>query len=97
LPNGIVFFTPVIKPGLIEWKHVPHLPNLVKSFCLTLLKYYKIMKKLFTICTALFALALIGCEDSSEQLFSEIEAQNIEIIENDAMPVDGLQWDAETE
>jgi hypothetical protein len=55
------------------------------------------MKKLFTICTALFALALIGCEDSSEQLFSEIEAQNIEIIENDAMPVDGLQWDAETE
>jgi outer membrane lipoprotein SlyB len=55
------------------------------------------MKKLLTICTALFALALIGCEDSSEQIFSEIEEQNIEIIDNNAMPVNGLQWDAETD
>jgi outer membrane lipoprotein SlyB len=54
------------------------------------------MKKLFTICTALFALALIGCEDSSEQLFSEIEAQNIEIVEESAMPTN-IQWDAESE
>ena len=55
------------------------------------------MKKLFTICTALFALALIGCEDSSEQLFSEIEEQNIEIIEDNTMTLTGLDWEAETE
>ena len=55
------------------------------------------MKKLITVCTALFALALIGCEDSSEQLFSEIEEQNIEIVDDSTMPVDGLTWDAETD
>lgn len=81
----------------MAWKRRHTLPNLVKSLCLTLLKYYKIMKKLFTICTALFALALIGCEDSSDQLFSEIEEQNIEIIDDNTMPIDGLTWDAETE
>lgn len=53
------------------------------------------MKKLLTICTALFALALIGCEDSSEQLFAEIEEQNIEIINDNT--IDGLTWDAETD
>jgi hypothetical protein len=62
------------------------------------LEILQIMKKLITICTALFALALVGCEDSSEQLFSEIDEQNIEIIEVDnTMPTDGLQWDAETD
>jgi len=56
------------------------------------------MKKLFTICTALFALALIGCEDSSDQLFAEIDDQNIEIIEVDnTNPGTGITWDAETE
>ncbi len=40
------------------------------------------MKKLFTICTALFALALIGCEDPSDELFSEIEDQKIEIFDD---------------
>jgi len=55
------------------------------------------MKKLFTICTALFALALIGCEDSSEQVFSEIEEQNIEIIDENTMPIHGLDWEAETD
>lgn len=81
----------------MPWKPGTDLANLVESLCLILLKYYKIMKKLFTICTALFALALIGCEDSSEQLFAEIEEQNIEIIDNDAMPSQGLEWDAETD
>jgi outer membrane lipoprotein SlyB len=55
------------------------------------------MKKLFTICTALFALALIGCEDSSDQLFTEIEAQNIEIFEGDNANPANRTWDAETE
>ena len=56
------------------------------------------MKKLFTLCAAMFALALFGCEDSSEQLFSEIEGQSIEIVEVDnTMPADGLTWDAETD
>ena len=55
------------------------------------------MKKLFTICTALFALALIGCEDSSDELFAEIEEQNIEIVDDSSMPVNGITWDAETE
>jgi|GEM_PF-5775260 len=41
------------------------------------------MKKLFTICTALFALALIGCEDPAEEMFAEIDDQQIEIIAND--------------
>jgi formate/nitrite transporter FocA (FNT family) len=81
----------------MAWKHRDTLPNLVESFCLTLLKYYKIMKKLFTICTVLFALALIGCEHSSDEMFAEIEEQNIEIIDDSNMPVDGLTWDAETE
>jgi uncharacterized protein YcfL len=40
------------------------------------------MKKLFTICTALFALALIGCEDPAEEMFAEIEDQQIEIIDD---------------
>jgi len=80
----------------MPWKRGWPPPNLVKSFCLTLLKYYKIMKKLFTICTALFALALIGCEDSSDQLFTEIEEQNIEIFDGNANPANRT-WDAETE
>ncbi len=41
------------------------------------------MKKLFTLCTALFALALIGCEDPADEMFAEIEDQQIEIIEDD--------------
>jgi len=41
------------------------------------------MKKLFTISTALFALALIGCEDPSEEMFTEIEKQDIEIYQDD--------------
>lgn len=40
------------------------------------------MKKLFTISAALFALALVGCEDPSEDLFSEVEKQNIEIFDD---------------
>lgn len=69
-----------------------------QKFMFNPLEILQIMKKLFTICTALFALALIGCEDSSEQLFSEIEGQNIEVVEVDnTMPADGLQWDAETD
>lgn len=55
------------------------------------------MKKLFTVCAALFALALIGCEDSSEQLFSEIEEQNIEIVEVDNTMPTNITWDAETD
>ena len=55
------------------------------------------MKKLLTICTALFAFLLIGCEDSSDQLFSEIEEQNIEIVDADnTMPIN-ITWDAETD
>lgn len=81
----------------MAWKAVSHLPNLDESFCLTLLKYYKIMKKLFTICTALFALALIGCEDSSDQMFAEIDEQNIEIFESDNSMPTNITWDAETE
>ena len=61
------------------------------------LEILQIMKKLFTICTALFALALIGCEHSSDEMFEEIEEQNIEIIEDSSMPVNGITWDAETE
>ncbi len=81
----------------MPWKRGLALPNLVESFCLTLLKYHKIMKKLFTIFAALFALALIGCEDSSEQLFTEIEAQNIEIFQGDNPNPSNRTWDAETE
>lgn len=81
----------------MPWKGGGPLPNLEESFCLTLLKYYKIMKKLFTICTALFALALIGCEDSSEQLFTEIEEQNIEIVDGDNINPINRTWDAETD
>ena len=81
----------------MPWKRGWPPPNLVKSFCLILLKYYKIMKKLFTICTALFALALIGCEDSSDQLFTEIEEQNIEIFDGDNTLSTNISWDAETE
>lgn len=55
------------------------------------------MKKLLTVCTALFALALIGCEDSSEQVFAEIEEQNIEIIEMDDTMLTNITWDAETD
>jgi len=55
------------------------------------------MKKLFTICTALFALALIGCEHSSDEMFAEIEEQNIEIIEGDNTMPTNITWDAETE
>jgi len=55
------------------------------------------MKKLFTIGTALFALALMGCEDSSDQLFTEIEGQNIEIFEADNTMPTNRTWDAETE
>ena len=55
------------------------------------------MKKLLTICIALFALALIGCEDPSEDMFAEIDGQNIEIVEDSTMPAHGLTWDAETE
>ena len=55
------------------------------------------MKKLITICTALFALALIGCEDSSDQMFAEIDDQNIEIIEGDNTMPTNISWDAETE
>lgn len=43
------------------------------------------MKKLFTISTALFALALVSCEDPADEMFAEIEKQDIEIFEDDAV------------
>ncbi len=55
------------------------------------------MKKLFTICTALFALALIGCEDPSDEMFTEIEKQNIEILSGDNIQSANKTWDAETD
>ena len=55
------------------------------------------MKKLFTICTALFALALIGCEDPSEEMFTEIEKQDIEIYEDDNIQTNHTDDDMEIE
>ena len=55
------------------------------------------MKKLFTIFAALFALALIGCEDSSEQLFTEIEEQNIQIFDDNAIQTEVRDIEIEIE
>ncbi len=55
------------------------------------------MKKLFTIGTALFALALIGCEDPSEEMFTEIEKQDIEIFEDDNLHTQDKDYETEVE
>ena len=55
------------------------------------------MKKLFTICTALFALALIGCEDPTEEMFTEIEKQDIEILDSDDIQTENSDSDVEIE
>lgn len=55
------------------------------------------MKKLFTIAAALFALALIGCEDPSEEMFSEIDKHDIEIFDDNVVHTEQQDADIEIE